>query len=109
MPRRIVSQRELAAAVGLTPKRIGALVAEGWPVRADKRIDFAQGEAWMAASLDPARRIAAGKTGEGMRTVADRRATKLDRESALLDLQLAQRRGELIERQAVEAAIFERG
>src|SRR4051812_34118428 len=101
-----LSQRAFAARFGFDTRRLAELVAEGLPLTADKKVDLAEGKAWLERYNTPS--IPSGYTSKGLRTVADRRAHKLERESALLDLTLQERRGGLVERRAVESAIVAR-
>ena len=56
--------------------------------------------------LDPARRAARkGQLGNAAGKVADQRARKLDRENELLDLELARKRGSLIDQGETMAAL----
>lgn len=66
-----------AARVGLTKGRISQLVAEGLPVRADGRIDVAEGLAWIETNLDPARRYKGGAPSATARTATLAEAKRL--------------------------------
>lgn len=113
----LATKSSFAKAVNLARSRITQLIAEGLPVRPDGRIDVAKGKRWIKAKLDPARREArkpSGRTngranGHSVeKTVADLRGTKMQREADLLDLELQQKRGQLVDRVKAEAAIFDR-
>ena len=69
-----------AARVGLTKGRISQLVAEGLPVRADGRIDVAEGLAWIETNLDPARRYKGGAPTATTRTATLAEAKRLQRD-----------------------------
>src|SRR5690606_41665360 len=66
-----------AARVGLTKGRISQLLAEGLPVRADGRIDVAEGLAWIETNLDPARRYKGGAPTTTARTATLAEAKRL--------------------------------
>jgi hypothetical protein len=121
--------------VGLSKGRISQLRAEGLPV-IDGMIDPDAGQAWLRDNLDPARREAGrrgragrarparrGKRASGARkapdgggsadetklgTVARLRASKIGRETLLLDLELRRRNGALVDRAEVERVVFTR-
>ena len=103
-----MTQAEFARALGLSKGRISQLVPEGLPVRKDGRINLARGKRWIDENLDPQRRAAAGKSGGKLQSVANLRAGKLALENTLADMEIKRRRGELIEREVVEASIFGR-
>ena len=105
----VLSKTEFAKRVGLTPARISQLISEGLPVRMDGKVNTTKAEAWINDNLDPRRREAAGRPPSPVSgTIVDLRAAKLEKENALLELELRRRRSELIDRDEVEAAIFAR-
>jgi hypothetical protein len=97
---RTITKAAFAARQGVTTSRVTELIAEGLPVTRNGRIDVAEGDRWITTHLDPARRAAAKRKGAATaqgKTVAQQRAKKLDRENSLLDLELARKRGVLID------------
>ncbi|MCA3572750.1 MAG: hypothetical protein IOC86_02465 [Aestuariivirga sp.] len=105
-----LTQIAFAKEVGLSRGRISQLVAEGLPVERDGKIDPIKGKEWIANNLDPKRREAAtGNAPEGkLGMVAAMRAQKLQTEAKLVELELKQKEGKLLDRAEVEKAIFER-
>lgn len=101
MPEPSITKAAFSARHGIAKSRVTELIGEGLPVTTSGRIDPEAGDTWIASRLDPARRAAAkwkGAAASQTKTVAASRAKKLDRENALFDLELAKRRGELIDR-----------
>lgn len=101
-----ITKAAFGARHGVAKSRVTEWTGEGLPVTRNGRIAVADGDAWVASRLDPARRAARkGQVGRAAGKVADQRARKLDRENALLDLELARKRGTLIDRAATLAAL----
>lgn len=107
-----VTKAAFARQQGLAASRITQLIAEGMPVQPDGKINASKASQWMAKNLDSHRREArkpGSLSGSGTTTTAAQvRTAKLFRETKLLDLQLQQAEGKLIDRAKAEAAIFER-
>jgi len=96
------TQSEFARRHGVSRQRISTLVKQGLPRLDNGRVDSDAADAWMAANLDHARRERQ-RGGDG--TARERKEAA---QAALAELDLARRRGELVERAAVEQAAFER-
>lgn len=96
------TQGEFAKRHGVSRQRISVLVKQGLPRLDNGRIDSEAADAWMASNLDHARRERQ-RGGDG-----SARERKEAAQAALTELDLARRRGELVERAAVEQAAFER-
>ena len=108
LPPRTVSKKGFAAALGLSPARITAMIAAGLPVEPNGRIDLIRGRQWYEANTDPNRRRGgAGRPADGGigRTARSRLdEVKAEREA----LRLGRERGELVELAEIERATFER-
>jgi hypothetical protein len=101
-----VTKTAFATRHGVAKSRVTEWIGEGLPVTANGRIDPAAGDDWVASRLDPARRAARkGQLGRAAGKVADQRARKLDRENALLDLELARKSGAVISRAETMTAL----
>lgn len=87
---------------GFTRQRAHALKGRGLPILADGRVNPQEADAWLEQNLDrdrrPGRKAPAGSA----------RDRKEAADAELKELELARRRGELVERAAVETAVFER-
>lgn len=108
-----LTQTEFGKRVGLSQGRVSQLVREGLPVEPYGRIDLAKGEAWIARHLDPERRgigkaAMAGGHGSRQLSLADTRAAHIQSRLRLNMLEIREREGRLIERDAVRQALFER-
>ena len=95
-----MSKRAFARRHGVSPSRVTAWAAQGLPLDINGQVKGGKGDAWVAANLDPDRRAAAkekfvGKVAAGL---TNERARKIHNENALLDLELARKRGSLIDR-----------
>ncbi|GAB4276862.1 MAG: hypothetical protein Kow0013_30380 [Pararhodobacter sp.] len=99
-----------AARVGLTKGRISQLVAEGLPVRADGRIDVAEGLAWIETNLDPARRYKGGARSVTARTATLAEAKRLHEIVKVQRARLAFEReqGKLIDADEARRTVFAR-
>ncbi len=96
----------------LSHGRVSDLIAQGLPTLADGKIDPAAADAWLAENIDPARKDAdkrgrSAKAGK-LATVAEARRKKIIFDLELSNLNLRERKGELVERAEVERFIFER-
>lgn len=105
-----VTKAELAALLGVSKPRISQLVKLGLPVRPDGRVDQAAALAWCDANLDPNRRRAVRppEADERRSRLADVRAEAEAERLRGLRLENERRAGNLVDRQAAEAAIFAR-
>lgn len=95
-----VSKSELARYWNMTKARVSQYVGQGMPVRPDGRVDLAEAEAWRAENVDTSR----GADADGAGARAERsRLLRAQAERAELDL--AARRGELVEKAAISATL----
>jgi len=104
------TKTNFAARVGLTKGRISQLVAEGLRVRADGRIDVAEGLAWIETNLDPARRYKGGAPSATTRNATLAEAKRLHEIVKVQRAKLAyeRERGELVETAAATRTVFAR-
>lgn len=93
--------------MGLARSRITQLVQSGMPTAPDGRIIEARARQWIEKNLDRHRRDAR-KSASDAGSVTDLRAAKLQREAALLDMELKQRSGQVVDRAEAERAVFAR-
>ena len=100
-----LSKKGFAAHLGLSPGRVSQLIAQGLPVEPSGRIHIERATGWYRRNVDPNRARSAGGDerrplsgrGDYDRIRAERAQLALDRE-----------RGLLIDRAAVERAVFDR-
>ncbi|MCM5552409.1 hypothetical protein [Pleomorphomonas sp. NRK KF1] len=101
-----LSKKGFAAHLGLSPGRVSQLIAQGLPVEPSGRVNIEKATGWYRRNVDPNRRQATtgaddrrliGSRGEYDRIRAERARLALDRES-----------GALVDRAAVERAVFDR-
>lgn len=106
----VVSKKGLAQVLEVHPSRVTQLIGQGMPTEPNGRVSIAKARAWISENVDPNRRKMLQPNGHGaarsgssaVRLELD--GTKLDR--ARIDLERL--RGNLVDRQAAEAAIFAR-
>lgn len=99
-----LSKKGFAEHLGITPGRVSQLIAQGLPVEPNGRVNIVKATSWYRRNVDPNRRQAtAGDRlpisgrGDYDRIRAERARLALDRES-----------GALVDRAAVEKAVFDR-
>jgi phage terminase Nu1 subunit (DNA packaging protein) len=102
-PPPIVTKAAFAEELGLAKSRITQLVAQGMPVTANGRIDREAALAWYRENITPHRRKAEKIAAPGAQR-AELDGLKIERER----LELARLRGEVVDRAAVERAVFVR-
>jgi hypothetical protein len=103
-----LSKSDFAREMGVTPGRISQLIPRGLPVLPNGRIDPEAGREWYAANVDPSRRRAVVQVGEhGSRPVSLKDEIETERlaHARMRRLHLEKT---LVDRQAVEAAVFSR-
>lgn len=106
-----ITKAEFARRLGVNPSRVTQLIREGLPVEPDGKVNEAAARAWIDANLDQHRREARkpGSTGAGPAgTATQLRSTHLALKARLLQLELEQRQGALVQRKAVDRFLFER-
>ncbi|MGP1397160.1 MAG: hypothetical protein ACTS3R_16760 [Inquilinaceae bacterium] len=98
-----LSQTNFGRLVGMAQPTVNYYVGRGLPIRPDGKIDTEAGLAWVKANVPgqadgpaPAGGLVAAKAG------------KEDVQRKLLELDLARKSGDLVDRRAAEAAIFKR-
>ena len=100
-----LSKKGFAAHLGLSPGRVSQLIAQGLPVEPTGRIHIERATGWYRRNVDPnrarsssadERRPLSGR-GDYDRIRAERAQLALDRE-----------RGDMVDRAAVEQAVFDR-
>jgi hypothetical protein len=103
-----ITKSELAERLGMTAGRVSHFVKRGLPVLPNGRVDWNEAHAWYLDNTDPARRKATVQTP--IATDAPRGATaELNRVRAEREtLKLAQDRGQLVDREAVERETYTR-
>lgn len=99
-----ICKSSFAREVGLSKGRISQLVADGLPVTSDGRIIPAEGKAWIAANLDPARRRRAEGDASPERR-SDIEAEKAKEQLRRLRLENDATEGRLIDRSTVLRAV----
>ena len=99
-----LSKKGFAEHLGITPGRVSQLIAQGLPVEPNGRVNVDRATGWYRRNVDPNRRQASAgdrlpgsSRGEYDRIRAERARLALDRES-----------GALVDRAAVERAVFDR-
>ena len=99
-----LSKKGFAEHLGITPGRVSQLIAQGLPVEPNGRVNVDKATGWYRRNVDPNRRQASAgdrlpgsSRGEYDRIRAERARLALDRES-----------GALVDRAAVERAVFDR-
>ena len=102
---RLMLKREFADLMGVTGGRISQLIHLGLPVEPNGRIDAEKAKAWWSANLSGGRKRMAGVQGSLASTKASIDNERLEQ----LRLETAERRGELVGREAVRRAIADRG
>lgn len=102
---RLLLKREFAEIMGVTPGRISQLVHRGLPLEPNGLIDPEKGKAWWAENLSGGRKRMVGVQGSLASTKASIDAERLEQ----LRIDTAERRGELVRREAVRRAIVDRG
>lgn len=101
----LVTKGDLAIELGLTPARVSQYITKGMPVEPNGLVDREKALAWIEATLSPRRRkVQGGASGQRASLAAAMDAEKLE----LLKLDRARRAGDLVERAAVERAVFAR-
>lgn len=101
----LVTRADFAREIGRSPARVTQYVAMGMPITDNGLIDRAHARAWMQENLAPNRR----KGGIDAVPAEPSVRVQLDHERLeLLRLEKAQRQGTLVERAAVERAVFRR-
>ncbi len=108
-PPDIVTKRGFADLLEVHPSRITQLVAQGLPVEPNGRISVSKASAWIDANLDPDRRKVLRPSDKQPLGAAKSARAEFDRirtDRARLELEKA--RGALVDRKAVESAIFAR-
>lgn len=103
-PPATLSKKAFGEALGLSPARVTQLVEKGLPVEPNGRIHLGRGRAWYVANVDPNRRRGGGIEAPARGARAELERTRADREA----LKLAQERGQLVDREAVERQTFAR-
>ena len=88
---------------GFTKQRAHALKKRGLPIFESGRVNSADADRWLLENLDHRKRRGNGLKAEPG-SAADR---KLEADASIRELELAKRRGELVERAAVDRAVFE--
>lgn len=102
-PPATLSKKAFAEAIGVSPPRVTQLIEQGLPVEASGKIHLGKGRAWYMANIDPARRRGVGggdPSSRGARAELER--TRAD----LAALELATKRGQLVDRATVERTTF---
>lgn len=99
-----LSKRAFAAHIGLSAGRISQLIHEGLPVEPNGRIHVERATGWYRRNVDHNRRKGSDPERKPLGARAELDRIRADR--ARLDLDKA--RGDLADRSAVEAAIFDR-
>lgn len=101
-----LSKKGFAAHLGLSPGRVSQLVAQGLPVEPNGRISVERATGWYRRNVDPNRRQAS--TGAGDRLPASGRGDYDRIRAERARLALERERGALVDRAAVERAVFDR-
>ena len=92
-----------AARHGFTKQRASNLKKRGLPVLASGRVNSADADRWLVENLDHRKRH-----GNGLRAEPGSAKDRKDEaDASIRELELAKRRGELVERAAVDKAVFE--
>ncbi|MCK5932926.1 MAG: hypothetical protein KAG89_12230 [Fulvimarina manganoxydans] len=100
-----LTKKGFGQVIGVSPGRVTQMIAQGLPVEADGKIDLARGRDWYVQNIDGRGKPpgdlfqAAGPTAKEERDFHDARLRKMKAD------QLA---GDLVDRRAVERAIFGR-
>lgn len=106
---RTVSKSGFGRLVGVSPSRISQMIRQGLPVEADGRIDVARGRVWFADNIDRSRSEAQQGSAQGSLSFgAGGRDEKKGIELELARIDLDRARGALVDKVAVERAIFAR-
>uniref|UniRef100_UPI003F6E71DB hypothetical protein n=1 Tax=Elioraea sp. TaxID=2185103 RepID=UPI003F6E71DB len=92
---------ELARYWDVTKARVSQYIARGMPVLPDGRVDLAEAEMWRAENVDTSR-------GTDVDGAAAERARLLRAQAERAELDLAARRGELVERSLIAATLVPR-
>lgn len=106
-PTEIVSKKGLAEVLGVHPSRITQLIGKGLPLEPNGRVSITKAKDWIAANVDQHRRKMLGGTGQQRPGTA----VRVELDSVRVErarLELERERGNLIDRKAVEAAVFAR-
>ena len=106
----IVSKKAVAGVLGVHPSRVTQLIARGMPIEPNGRVSITKAKAWVAANLDPSRtKMLGGQGAAASRSTASTVRVELDTvRVARATLELERSRGNLVDRKAVEAAVFAR-
>ncbi|WP_102110272.1 hypothetical protein [Oceaniglobus roseus] len=99
-----MSKSAFAKRIGVTSGRVSQMVKAGLPVLDNGRVPLAAAESWYRANVRQ-------KASEAQHSASVLSRVKQEREEAqrdLLQLDLAQRKGELIDRREVELALHDR-
>lgn len=101
-----LSKKGFAAHLGLSPGRVSQLIAQGLPVEPSGRIHVERATGWYRRNVDP-NRARSSSGGEDRRSLSGR--GDYDRIRAeRAQLALDRERGALVDRVAVERAVFDR-
>jgi len=106
----VVSKKAVAEVLGVHPSRVSQLIARGMPTEPNGRVSIAKARAWAAEHLDPTRAKILRGNGQGAAS-AGASTVRIELDSvrvARARLELERQRGALIDRKAVEAAVFAR-
>jgi len=95
--RKVASRLEFAKAEGVSKVMVGRWVKAGLPVLTDGRIDVKAGRAWLQANI-----LNRSEEGESFSAAKARKESAL---ASLRELELAERKGQLLDREEVKQAV----
>jgi phage terminase Nu1 subunit (DNA packaging protein) len=98
MQKKLMTRAEFGKAHGVSRQMVDRWVRAGLPVGQDGRIDRAQGQAWLAANTSRGRSSGSGET------FANARARKESSLADLRELELKEKRGELVSKKDAQLA-----
>jgi hypothetical protein len=114
LPAEVTTKKHFAELIGVTPGRVSQLIKDGLPVEPSGGIDVERGKAWVRDNVDANRRrllpeqTAVPLSPQDPPVPSPQPSARMEKtavETEMLRVNLAERRGELINRAEVQRAI----